>query len=99
MRAFVRRRTEPGAHMEEGLWRYSRHPNYFGEILFWISLWLFAMAASPEAWWTGIGALAMIVMFVFASVPMMEERSLARRPGYAEYIRRTSAFIPRPPKA
>lgn len=97
MRGFVR--TSPaGAHMDQGLWRYSRHPNYFGEILFWVSLWLFALAADPAEWWTGVGAAAMIAMFVFASVPMMEKRSLERRPGYQAYAARTSALVPWPPK-
>lgn len=97
MRAFAHR-AKPGEHMATGLWRYSRHPNYFGEILFWLSLWLFAVAAAPEAWWTGIGVVAMIAMFVFASIPLMETRSLERRPGYAAYAERTSSLIPWPPK-
>lgn len=97
MRAFIRQR-KPGAHMESGLWRYSRHPNYFGEMLFWLSLWLFALAAAPAYWWTGIGVLAMFLMFVFASIPMMDTRSRARRPGYADYEARTSSLMPWPPK-
>ena len=96
MRSFVRT-APPGAHMDRGLWRYSRHPNYFGELLFWFSLWLFAMAASPAFWWTIIGPLAMLFMFVFASIPMMDNRSNERRPGYAEYQRRTPALLPWPP--
>ena len=98
MRTFVRTRS-PGAHMESGLWRYSRHPNYFGEILFWVSLWLFGVASAPEVWWTVIGPVAMIVMFVFASIPMMDERSRARRPGYADYEARTSSLVPWPPRS
>ncbi|HAC81564.1 MAG TPA: hypothetical protein DCG06_14795 [Deltaproteobacteria bacterium] len=97
MRAFVRQRT-PGAHMESGLWRYSRHPNYFGEMLFWLSLWLFALAAAPAYWWTGIGVLAMFLMFVFASIPMMDTRSRERRPGFADYEARTSSLMLWPPK-
>jgi steroid 5-alpha reductase family enzyme len=97
MRSFKRSRSE-GANMETGLWRYSRHPNYFGEILFWISLWIFGLAAAPGFWWTGVGVVAMILMFVFASIPMMESRSRARRPGYDEYVRRTSVLIPWPPR-
>lgn len=97
MRAFVRTRRE-GEHMESGLWRYSRHPNYFGEILFWVSLWLFGLSAAPAMWWTGIGAAAMLAMFVFASIPMMDRRSTGRRPGYADYAARTSALVPWPPR-
>lgn len=97
MRSFARTRGL-GEHMEHGLWRYSRHPNYFGEVLFWFSLWLFGVIAAPEMWWTGIGFVAMIAMFVFASIPFMEKRSLERRPGYAAYAARTSALIPLPPR-
>lgn len=97
MRAF-RRRARSGEVMDRGLWRWSRHPNYFGEILFWVSLWLFALAAAPGWWWTGVGALAMVLMFVLASVPMLDERSRQRRPGFAAYAARTPALIPRPPR-
>jgi len=90
-----RRMKRPGELLDWGLWRVSRHPNYFGEISFWVSLWLFALAAAPTAaWWTAIGPLAMILMFVFASIPMLDERSAHRRPGYAAYARRTPALVP-----
>ena len=98
MRAFVRTRSQ-GGHMESGLWRYSRHPNYFGELLFWLSLWLFALSADPGSWWTGIGFVAMAAMFVFASIPLMDERSRARRPGFAAYAERTSSLVPWPPRS
>ncbi len=97
MRRFVRVKT-PGAVMDRGLWRFSRHPNYFGEILFWWSLWLFALAADPAWWWTVIGPVAMVVMFLTASIPMLDERSRARRPGFDEYANRTSALVPWPPR-
>ncbi|HEY3448252.1 MAG TPA: DUF1295 domain-containing protein [Myxococcales bacterium] len=90
---------KPGEIMDKGLWRYSRHPNYFGEITFWWGLWLFGVAADPsQALWTFIGPGAMTALFVFASVPMLDKRSLERRPGYAEHMKRTSALIPWPPK-
>ncbi len=95
MRRFVRVKT-PGAVMDRGLWRSSRHPNYFGEILFWWSLWLFAVAADPAWWWTVIGPVAMVVMFLTASIPMLDERSRARRPGFDEYANRTSGLVPWP---
>ena len=90
------RTKQPGELMDRGLWRLARHPNYLGEICFWVSLWLFALSASPGAWWTGIGALAMVLMFRFASIPMLDERSAARRPGFAEYAARTPALVPWP---
>ena len=97
MRSFGRTK-QPGDIMDKGLWRYSRHPNYFGEILFWVSLLLFGLAAAPALWWTGVGLLVMVLMFVFASIPMLDERSMERRPGFAAYAARTSSLIPWPPK-
>jgi len=95
---FRKARREPGEIIASGLWAYSRHPNYFGEVGFWWGLYLFALAAEPGAWWTGIGALAITVMFVFVSIPMLDKRSVARRPAYAEHMKRVSALIPWPPR-
>lgn len=88
-----------GDHINTGLWKYSRHPNYFGEYGFWVGLMLFGLAALPQGWWWIIpGAIAMGLMFAFASIPMMDQRSLESRTGYADYMKKTSAFIPLPPK-
>jgi len=93
------RRTEPpGQICTDGLWAYSRHPNYLGELGFWWGLWLFALAAQPSWAWTVIGPISMTLMFMLASIPMLEERSLARRPGYAEHMRRVSKLLPWPPR-
>ncbi len=94
LRAFVQKR-QPGDTMDRGLWRYSRHPNYFGEISFWWGLWLFGVAARPgDWWWTLAGPLAITVMFVVVSIPMLDKRSLERRPAYAERMQHVSALIP-----
>ena len=91
---FTRTKTA-GEIMERGLWRYSRHPNYFGEALFWWGLWLFGVAAHPtDGWWTLAGPVAITVMFLVASIPMIDRRSLDRRPGYREHMRRVRAFAP-----
>lgn len=87
---------EPGEIMQTGLWRWSRHPNYFGQMLFWWGLALFAIAVDTAFWWTASGALAISLMFVFISVPLLDTRSIERRPGYAEHARRVSALIPLP---
>ncbi|MCP2196043.1 DUF1295 domain-containing protein [Williamsia deligens] len=99
MRRFVAVK-EPGQAMDRGLWAWSRHPNYFGEFGFWLGLYLLGAAAAPaDAWWSWIGAGAMLAMFLGASIPMMEERSLASRPTYAEVIERVPRFVPRPPRS
>lgn len=84
-----------GTVLDQGLWRYSRHPNYLGEIGFWWGMWFFGLAAAPGWWWTVVGPLAMVLLFVTVSVPMMDRRSLIRRPGYAEHMRRVPALLPR----
>ena len=89
--------ARPGDVMDRGLWSWSRHPNYFGEFGFWFARALFGLAAAPQAWWLFAGAAAMLAMFLGASIPMMETRSLQRRPGYQAVIDRVSRFVPRPP--
>ena len=95
MRRF-RRSGPSGRVMQSGLLSLSRHPNYFGELCFWWSLWIFAVAAAPGWWWTIIGPLAMLVMFLAASIPMLDGRSLERRPDFAAYAARTRALVPLP---
>jgi len=90
---------QPGAVMDQGLWAWSRHPNYLGEISFWLSMALFGVAASPgDWWWLFVGVVAMVAMFLGASIPLMEKRSLERRPHYQEVINRVPKLIPRPPR-
>lgn len=92
-------RKQPGESICSGLWSWSRHPNYFGEIGFWFGLFLFGLAAYPAGWyWMGSGFVAMTLMFLFASIPFMEKRSLERRPGYQQVIDSVSMLIPLPPK-
>lgn len=98
LRAFGRTRTSPEQICEVGLWRTSRHPNYFGEILFWTGLAVFAFATGRAEWWAALGVAAIVSLFVFASIPMMEKRQRARKPGWAEYAARTSVLVPLPPR-
>jgi len=92
----ARFRADPrtrGQVMDRGLWRFSRHPNYFGEFCMWWGLWLVALAAG--AWWTLLSPLLMSVLLIKVSgVPLLEENLRRYRPGYAEYARRTPAFVP-----
>jgi len=98
LHAFIKQR-QPGTFITSGLWGWSRHPNYFGEVSFWWGLMLFGLAAAPDQWWWIVpGALCMTAMFAFASIPLMDKRSAERRPAYAEHMRRVSALVPWPPK-
>ena len=95
---FLAHRKE-GEIMKTGLWAYSRHPNYFGEWLFWAGLALFGIAAVPSAWWWVLpGSVAMLVMFLVASIPMIDKRSVERRPEYEVHMARVSGFVPWFPK-
>ncbi|MBN2497162.1 MAG: DUF1295 domain-containing protein [Deltaproteobacteria bacterium] len=88
----------PDEILDTGLWRYARHPNYFGEISFWWGLYLFALAADPASWWCVFGPAAITIMFVCVSIPMIERRMRARRPGWTAHARRSSALVPLPPR-
>jgi steroid 5-alpha reductase family enzyme len=98
LQRFKRVPANKGAVMERGLWRYSRHPNYFGETVLWWGVWLMA-AAAPDARWTFVGpALLTFLLLKVSGVSLLESTITERRPEYAAYQRRTSAFIPRPPR-
>ncbi len=88
-----------GRVMERGLWRYSRHPNYFGDACAWWGIGLVAIEAAPAGYaWALVGPLLMTVLLMRVSgVPLLESHLRASRPGYEAYVRRTSAFFPRPP--
>jgi steroid 5-alpha reductase family enzyme len=84
----------PGSTLSTGLWAYSRHPNYFGEALFWWGLWLFGTAAGPAPWWLAAGAGAITAMLFFVSIPLIDARMRASRPDYAARVARVSALLP-----
>ncbi|HEV8324060.1 MAG TPA: DUF1295 domain-containing protein [Myxococcota bacterium] len=96
LRTFRRARPAAGETLAAGLWALCRHPNYLGEIGFWWGVFLFALAANPRAWWAVVGPLWITALFVFVSVPLMDRRALARRPGYAAHMARLPALLPRP---
>ena len=89
-----------GEVMDEGLWRYTRHPNYFGDACAWWGIWLVAASVSWEvAAWTVIGPLFLTFTLVkWSGAALLEKGMKHTRPGYEDYKRRTSAFIPMPPK-
>jgi steroid 5-alpha reductase family enzyme len=84
-----------GRVMDRGLWRYSRHPNYFGEFCVWWGFWL--IAAGAGAWWTAFSPLLMSLLLLRVSgVALLEKDIGQRRPAYANYVLRTNAFFPGP---
>lgn len=87
------------ACIEEGLWKYSRHPNYFGEVWLWWGVWLMYFGASRTLDLTIIAPILMSALFLFISIPMMEKKILATRPEYQSYRERVSILIPFFPKA
>ena len=97
LRRFILSHPAASPILDTGLWALSRHPNYFGEVLFWWGLWLFGLAANPMWWWTIAGPVVVTGLFLGVSIPMMDRRLLARHPGYAEHIGARSAFLPLPP--
>lgn len=94
---FTRNPANKGKVLDRGLWRYSRHPNYFGEACVWWGYYLFAVAAG--GWWTIPAPLLMTFLLLKVSgVALLEKDISSRRPGYAAYVARTRAFIPGPPR-
>jgi steroid 5-alpha reductase family enzyme len=92
---FKRDPANVGRVMDRGLWRHTRHPNYFGDFCVWWGLYLVAAAAG--AWWSVIGPLIMSFLLLRVSGVRLLERDIGeRRPAYAEYVRRTNAFFPGP---
>jgi len=91
-------RPNRGDVMDSGLWRYSRHPNYFGETVTTWGLWMFTWDV-PGSWWTVYApALMTFLLLRVSGVALLDKHMSARKPAYVEYIRRTPAFIPGRPK-
>jgi len=87
-----------GRVMDRGLWGWSRHPNYFGEAAMWWGYFAIGFGASHQ-WWLLLSPLLLTFLLLQVSgVSLMEEKMDERRPGYAEYKKRVSAFVPMPPK-
>ncbi len=82
--------------MTSGVWRYTRHPNYFGDAAQWWGFYLIALAAG--AWWTIFAPILMTYLLTRVSGVSMLEKTMSKRPGYDAYIRQTSEFFPWPPK-
>jgi len=96
--AFKARPDTQGRILDTGLWRYTRHPNYFGECCVWWGFYLFAVAAG--GWWAILSPLLMTFLLLRVSgVALLEKDIVERRPDYRAYIGRTNAFVPGSPRA
>ena len=89
MRKFRKDDNNFGKTMKYGLWKYSRHPNYFGEVSFWFGIYLFALASGATSILLLACPMLMLALFVFISCPMMDNRSLKKRSDYREYMKKT----------
>ena len=92
---FKRQSSNQGKILTSGLWKYSRHPNYFGEAVLWWGYFTIALAVG--AWWTIFAPMLMTYLLVRVSGVSMLERTMKDRPGYETYMKKTSAFLPWPP--
>ena len=81
-----------------GLWNYSRHPNYIGEITVWWGVFLVMLPCALDLWYFGVGAVAVTLLFNVVSIPLMEKRQTIRRPDYIEYKKTTSRLLILPHK-
>lgn len=95
---FKRQPDSDGQVLDTGLWRYTRHPNYFGDFLVWWGMWLVSVVPLPQLW-TIISPITMSALLMkFSGVTLTESDITDRRPQYAAYKRRTNAFFPGPPR-
>lgn len=81
--------------LDSGWWKYTRHPNYFGDAVFWWGIYGAVVAATPEAIWTIFAPILMNYLLVNVSGAEMLERRLKKKPGYTEYMQRTNRFVPK----
>jgi steroid 5-alpha reductase family enzyme len=97
LRRFKADGANKGKVMDTGLWRYTRHPNYFGEAVLWWGFGLFALSTGHYMGLIGPAIMTWLLIRV-SGVSLLEQTLKTTKPGYAEYIRRTSSFVPMPPR-
>ena len=95
---FLREHKGARRTCDVSVWKYSRHPNYLGEMSFWTGMFLYFVAVRPEIWYCGLGFLTVIALFLSVSIPMMEKHNAERRADYAEYKAKTSMLLILPRK-
>jgi steroid 5-alpha reductase family enzyme len=101
LRKFVQNPENKGKIIESGLWKYTRHPNYFGEIAMSWGLFVIVITfaiGSPYIWITAIGPIIYTLLIYFVTGVKRTEEHLKKKPGYEDYMERTSILFPLPPK-
>lgn len=99
LKAFRANPDNKGKVLDSGLWRYTRHPNYFGDACTWWGIWLVAAETGPIGWFSIIGPIFLTFTLTrWSGKPLLEKGLKKSRPGYAEYVARTSGFFPWPPR-
>jgi steroid 5-alpha reductase family enzyme len=96
--AFKADPANSGKVLQTGLWRYTRHPNYFGDACVWWGLWLIAADVGQGLWSMPGPVLITLLLTRWSGVPTVEGSMRRKRPDYEAYVQRTSAFVPRPPR-
>lgn len=95
---FLREHKGQGKTCNISVWKYSRHPNYLGEMSFWTGMYFYFVAVCPGIWYKGLGFLSIIALFLTVSIPMMEKHNMARRSDYSAYKAATSMLLLLPPR-
>lgn len=93
MKKFIKIRKDRSEIINIGLWKYSRHPNYLGEILIWFGVASCLVVVAPHYWYYFAGAVINLVMFLVISIPMEENHMKEYKPGMKEYIEKTSMLL------
>lgn len=96
--AFKADPASAGKVLQTGLWRYTRHPNYFGDACVWWGLWVIAVDAGVGLWSMPGPILLTVLLTRWSGVPLTEQNMRRKRPEYEAYVQRTSSFIPMPPR-
>lgn len=94
LQSHIHRKKYPKTLINIGLWKVSRHPNYFGEIVFWFGAYLLLISINNNMWILFLGPLVNLLMFVFVSIPMMEKRLMNKYPEYQTYQKTVNVLIP-----
>lgn len=100
---FIFKKKNPNSWIQSGLWKYSRHPNYFGEIVCWIGVFIYAMPGLRGLGWLSIASpvFVTVLLLYVSGIPLLEKKydeKYGKNPDYAEYKERTSILVPMPPK-